>query len=230
MLERVEQRIGHAFRDRRLLAQALTHPSYAHETGAGSAAHYERLEFLGDAVLELVVSDLLMRLAPEAPEGELTRARANAVNREALAGHARTLALGAEVRLSRGERQSGGADKDSILADVFEAVVGAVYADRGLEPARQLIERVVGPGLESPGASRLDAKSRLSEWLQARGEPHPSYALLASRGPAHRPEFEVGVSFRGMLAARGSGSSKQLAEQRAAARALERLDSGESAP
>lgn len=225
----MERCVGHAFADRSLLLRALTHPSFAHESGTESA-HYERLEFLGDAVLDLLVSDLLMRASPEAPEGELTLARANAVNRRALASHARELGLGEEIRLSRGERRSGGAEKDSILADVFEAVAGALYADAGLEGVRRFVERVIAPGLESPGAPQLDAKSRLSEWLQAQGEPHPTYELLASRGPAHRPEFEVGVSFRGKLAARGSGPSKQVAEQRAAARALAHLDAGELAP
>jgi ribonuclease-3 len=218
----LEERLGHRFRERALLRRALTHPSFAHEEGAPTQ-HYERLEFLGDAVLDLVVSEMLMERSPEADEGLLSRARAAAVNRQALAARARALQLDAVVRLGEGERRSGGQEKPSILADVFEAVIGAVYLDGGLEPVRALIEKLPPELAELEGPER-DPKSRLGEALQARGEAPPRYEVRGERGPDHAKEFEVAVLIGDRVAATAVGRSKREAEQAAAAEALATLD------
>jgi ribonuclease-3 len=222
-LAALEERLGHRFREPALLRRALTHPSFAHEEG-GPTEHYERLEFLGDAVLDLVVSELLMERSREADEGVLSRARAAAVNRLALAERARALQLQDCVRLGEGERKSRGWEKPSILADVFEAVLGAIYLDGGLEPVRALIE-ALPPELRTPDGSERDAKSRLGEALQARGEATPRYEVTREWGPDHAKEFEVAVWIGDRVAASGVGRSKREAEQAAAAEALAALDS-----
>jgi len=217
-LDSLEVLLGHRFSDRRLLEQALTHASASAET-AGSS-NCERLEFLGDAVLALVVSELLMESEPERDEGWLTRMRANAVNRDALATRARALGLARWIRLGRGERRQGGAEKPSILADIFEAVLGAMYLDAGLRPVRALVERAPLVPAEKEPAAR-DAKTRLQEILQARGEGTPCYRTTGTRGPAHALEFSVEVTLGERVLGAGTGSSKRAAEQDAASRALE---------
>jgi ribonuclease-3 len=218
-LAALEDRLGHVFADRALLEQALTHSSSANERG-GPRAACERLEFLGDAVLQLVVSERLMQLNPDRPEGWLTRARADAVNRDALAGRARALGLARFIRLGRGERLAGGADKPSILADIFEAVLGAVYLDAGLAAARDLVERAM-PEPSAGADARADAKTRLQERLQARGQGTPQYRTVAEHGPAHAREFSVEVCLGERVLGAGRGPSKRAAEQEAARRALE---------
>jgi ribonuclease-3 len=217
-LDALEALLGHRFGDRRLLEQALTHASTLAENAGTS--NCERLEFLGDAVLALVVSELLMESRPERDEGWLTRARASAVNRDALAARARSLGLSRWIRLSRGERLQGGAEKPSILADIFEAVLGAMYLDAGLRPVRALIER--GPLVPAEVEPVVrDAKTRLQEILQARGEGTPQYRTIGTRGPAHALEFSVEVTAGDRVLGSGTGSSKRAAEQEAARRALE---------
>jgi ribonuclease-3 len=217
-LEDLEALLGHRFGDRRLLEQALTHSS-AHAENA-AASNCERLEFLGDAVLGLVVSELLMASYPDRDEGWLTRVRASAVKRDALAARARALGLARWIRLGRGERLHGGAEKPSILADIFEAVLGAIYLDAGLKPVRALLERepLVSAGIE-PSAG--DFKTRLQEILQARGEGTPRYRTTATRGPAHALEFSVEVTLGERVLGAGTGASKRAAEQAAARQALE---------
>jgi ribonuclease-3 len=219
----LEQRLGYRFAQPRLLEQALTHQSRAHEEGDLELGN-ERLEFLGDAVLDLLVSELLMQRYPDADEGELSRARAAAVNTAALAERARSLGLGAAARLGRGEQRSGGEDKVSILANLFEAVLGAVYLDGDLTAARGFIEREVAPLLSRDDAALGDAKTRLQEIAQKLGRGIPRYATLAERGPDHEKEFEVEVRVGDAVLGRGVGPSKRSAEQSAAHRALESLE------
>jgi len=222
-LDEVEELIGHRFADRTLLERALTHASRAHEDGDLGRGN-ERLEFLGDAVLDLAVSEILFEAHPEADEGLLSRARARAVNEKALAACTRGLGLHRALRLSRGEQRSGGCDKPSIQANVFEAVLGALYLDAGLEPVRVLVRRELGASLSADLQDLLaDPKTRLQELLQARGEPPPRYEATSERGPDHAKEFEVCVHAGDRVLGTGVGRSKREAEQNAARVALEAL-------
>jgi ribonuclease III len=222
-LDALEQRIGYRFRSRGLLEQALTHSSSAHERGDPELGN-ERLEFLGDAVLGLLIAEALMEQRPERPEGELSRARASLVNGPALAALARELGLDACVSLGRGERLSGGRRKTSILANLFEALLGAAYLDGGLDPVRALVRREFAAALAGIDRRRGDPKTRLQELLQSQGRALPIYELLGTTGPDHERRFEVGVRLGADLVARASGSSKRAAEQEAARRALEGLE------
>lgn len=215
-LDALEQRLGHRFRDRALLELALTHRSAAGERGSN-----ERLEFLGDAVLGLVVCELLMERNPDQTEGWLSRARAGAVNQDALAARALALGLGGCVRLGRSEQRSAGASKPSILANVLEALIGALYLDAGLTAVRALVERELGPELADHERARADAKTRLQELLQARGQGRPQYRTTETRGPAHALEFRVEVRLGERVLGQGVGPTKRAAEQEAARRALE---------
>lgn len=221
-IERVEHTLGYSFRSRELLRQALTHVSAANEAGE-TARSNQRLEFLGDAVLDLLVSEVLMEADPDADEGGLSRARAEAVNTQALADRARELGLGRAVILGRGEERGGGRAKPSILANVFEAVIAALYLDGGLEATREVVRRVFAD-LATEGVRPVgDPKTRLQEHLQARGQELPRYETIEERGPDHAREFEVEVLVGGRPVGRGVGRSRQAAEQEAAARALEAL-------
>ncbi len=203
----------------------MTHGSRAHELG-GDEGSNERLEFLGDAVLDLLVSERLMDANPAADEGALSRARAELVNTVALAGRARTLELGSWLRLGKSEEKSGGRDKESILADLFEALLGAMYLDGGLEPVRWLVAREFGPDVAlaaSGGRPLRDAKSSLQEVLHAKGEPGPVYAITAECGLPHQREFDVEVSVGGQVLGSARARSKRGAEQGAAQGALRRL-------
>jgi ribonuclease-3 len=220
--EALERRIGHRFRTRALLEQALTHRSSAHERGDLALAN-ERLEFLGDAVLGLLVAEALMERRPLLQEGDLSRARAALVNERALAAHASALGIDALLRLGRGESRSGGRRKQSILANALEALIGAIYLDGGLDRARAFVRRELGEALEGAGPRPADAKTQLQELVQRRGEALPAYDVLATSGPDHDPCFEVGVRVGDRLLARARGRSKRSAEQAAAQVALERL-------
>ncbi len=216
-----------AFRDPRLLERALTHKTFAHESApVDGVRHNERLEFLGDAVLGLVASELLMRALPAAEEGVLSELRAGMVNRDELAALGEALGLGPLLRLGRGEEQSGGRRKPSILADAFEALLGAVYLDQGLHPARDLLQRALGPRLEALQAGRPESnpKSRLQELLQGRGDHPPEYVLLEASGPPHERVFTVLVRHGERELGRGTGRSKKAAEQEAARLVLRALD------
>jgi len=227
-----EKRLGHRFRHRDLLEQALTHRSHANERG--SDEHYERLEYLGDAVLGMVTAEWLYRHHPELPEGELSRLKAQLVSRGALASHAAAIALGDVLRLGVGEERSGGRAKPSLLADSLEAVFGAVYLDAGLPAAARVIHLMLEPMLEA-GERRAqllgaDAKTRLQEITQARGGPLPEYRHTGATGPDHSRLYRVECWLDGQEVGAGEGSSKKLAEQRAAAAALARLESAPQAP
>jgi ribonuclease-3 len=211
---------GHVFADPGLLAQALTHRS------AGSP-HNERLEFLGDALLNLMVAEQLYARWPKADEGAMTRARAELVRESALAGVARGLDLGARLTLGPGEMKSGGHRRDSILADALEAVIAALYLDGGFDACRQAVLPWFEPLLAAlPPLHQVgkDAKTRLQEWLQARQLPLPHYVLLAETGDDHDKTFLVGCTLtEPPLSTEGAGSSRRAAEQRAAEAILDRL-------
>ncbi|MEL1264881.1 ribonuclease III [Pseudoxanthomonas putridarboris] len=213
-------RIGHAFAEQGLLAQALTHRS-------AGAPHNERLEFLGDSVVNLLVAEALFQRWPKADEGALTRARAELVREAALAVIARQLDLGARLTMGPGEMKSGGHRRDSILADALEAVVAAIYLDAGFEACRA----VVLPWFEESlaalpvGRPEKDAKTRLQEWLQARQRPLPLYELVSESGDDHAKQFQVRCSIQDPpLTAEGEGTSRRIAEQAAAAAVIEKLD------
>jgi ribonuclease-3 len=218
----LERSLGVRFRDRRMREWALTHRSYAFERDLGETN--ERLEFLGDAVLGLVVTDLAYRRFPDLPEGELAKLRAATVNMLTLADVARDLALGEAILLGKGEEQSGGRDKTSILADAMEAVLGAVYLDRGLEAARQLIERVFWPRMAAyvRGEGDRDYKTGLQELAAQDLGSVPQYRV-SEEGPDHAKEFTATVFLGGQAYGSGSGRSKKEAEQRAARQAYARL-------
>lgn len=220
-LRALEKRLGHAFSDGSLLTMALTHPSFGSDH---HAPDYQRLEFLGDAVLELSCSRLLYDECPEMTEGQLTVLRARMVCEESLAALARALELGACVRLSVGEEKSGGADKPSILCDVFESVLGAVYLDGGYEAAFALVRRLLEPLLPKAQSAVFDAKTTLQEKLQKRGDA-PEYELIGQSGPTHQPVFRVRVLCGGVALGEGEGRSKRAAQQEAAAAALKMLAS-----
>jgi ribonuclease-3 len=209
---------GYSFRDPELLRLALTHRS-------AGRPNNERLEFLGDALVNLAVAELLYDTRPRADEGELTRLRAQLVSGPALAERARALGLGNDLRLGPGELKSGGFRRDSILADAFEALVAAVYLDGGFEACREWLRATFREAVESIESAVKDAKTRLQEWLQAQGYPLPQYELLAARGEEHARIFEVVCVLAEPEPARfeGSGSSRRAAEQVAAESALDAL-------
>lgn len=226
-LAEFQSRLGYTFRDPALLRLALTHPSVAHEQGASLQTN-QRLEFLGDAVLQLVLTRELYEKFPDVDEGPLTKARAKLVNRRTLAEHARRLGLGQHLMLSRGEELHGGRERGSALADAFEALVGAVFLDGGFEQARQMIlrqfhdafgELSVIPILENP-------KGELQEWLQAVSTEAPRYHVISASGPDHDRVFECTVHHNGQELARGHGKSKKAAESEAALAALKKLRAG----
>jgi ribonuclease III len=221
-LEALDRALGVDLRDPSLREAALTHRSYAFEQGLDVTN--ERLEFLGDSVLGLVVTDLAYRSYPTLPEGQLAKLRAAVVNMQALADVARGLGVGELVLLGKGEEQSGGRDKASILADALEAIFGAVYLDRGLDVARALIERLFGPRLEAyvRGEGDRDFKTILQELASQRLRALPSYDV-EEEGPDHEKRFTATVSVAGELLGRGAGRTKKEAEQHAAREAYERL-------
>ncbi len=218
-LASLQDRMGHAFGDVRLLQQALTHRSFSSE-------HNERLEFLGDSVLNLAVAHLLYEQLSTLPEGDLSRVRANLVKQETLHSLALEMGLSSCIRLGEGELKSGGSRRASILADALEALIGAVYLDGGYAAAQGLIGRLFGrleirPDMQ---AAAKDAKTELQEWLQARKMALPRYAVIATTGAAHRQTFEVACEVSELRQyGRGSGSSRRAAEQAAAASLLDIL-------
>ena len=224
-LAELEARLGHTFRDRALAETALTHTSWLNESPVPGRADNERLEFLGDAVLALVVSDLLMRRLPGSAEGDLTRARAALVSEGGLTRVAAKLELGRFVLLGRGEERTGGRSRPSILADALEALMAAVYLDAGLPAAAAVAARLFADDLTDVEAhARLDYKSRLQERAQALWQSAPAYQVVAETGPDHDKRFEVALSFGGREWARAVGRSKKEAEQSAAATALATLE------
>jgi len=220
----LERRLGVTFRDPSLLKLALTHPSCLNEYPEAGLASNERLEFLGDAVLGLVVADKLYRAYPGSGEGAMTRRRAALVRNTTLKGLAESIGLGDFLILGKGEEQGGGRHKPGNLARAMEAVFAAVFLDRGFQAGRRLILRLLAGELAAAdGAAPRDAKTRLQEYLQERGQSPPQYRVIAASGPEHARTFNVTASIAGRVAGRGSGSSKKLAEGRAAAAALREI-------
>jgi ribonuclease-3 len=220
----MRREFGHAFRDPALLVAALTHRS-------ASSRNNERLEFLGDAVLNLVVAERLFHLYPAASEGDLSRLRARVVSAEPLAEVAQRIGLGEQLQLGSGELKTGGFRRQSIVADALEALIGAVYLDAGLEVARALVLRLLEPRIASAPdlASLKDSKTRLQEYLQARSLPLPCYTVESVEGEPHDQHFRVECRVDALSrTARGEGKSRRRAEQEAAQRVLEQLDGGAS--
>jgi ribonuclease-3 len=236
----LEERLGYKFTSRALLDRALTHSSAVPELkasgieDAGSAIlpkDNERLEFLGDAVLQLLASEYLLSTFPEWSEGQLSKSRARIVNAGSLEAAARRLRLGEHLRLGRGEEKTGGRDKQTLLADAFEAVVAGIYLDAGLGPAREVLRRLLfEQALEERGEriSESDRKSALQEFLQGRGRAPAEYRLAAESGPDHQKVFSIEVWVDGECMATGEGSTKKEAEQRAARSAMEQLEHTET--
>lgn len=221
--ERLEKTLRYEFKDQNLLTESLIHKSYSYENLASKLKHNERLEFLGDAVLELVVSDLLMEHFPEAAEGELSRLRASIVNETQLATVASKLELGKLIYLGKGEEQTKGRTKNSILANTYEAVLAAIYMDGGYDKVYTVVQDQFLPliaQIKKTGFDR-DYKTRLQEEMQNRYKKVPRYQIKEETGPDHNKTFRVEVSIKGRLLALGSGKSKKEAEQDAARFALQ---------
>lgn len=217
----LEAAIGYTFRDPSLLQEALTHSSYANEQ-KGRQPYNERLEFLGDAVLSIVVSDYIYEHCPDMPEGGLTKLRAYLVCEKSLFGFAQQIELGSYIRLSNGERKNGGASRPSIVSDAFEALIAAIYLDGGMEPARRHILRFIVPEIENRhSATFSDYKTALQEIIQKNPGERLEYILVGSSGPDHNKHFKVEVHLNSNVIGRGGGRSKKEAEQQAAREALE---------
>jgi ribonuclease-3 len=217
----IEERLGYDFRDHELLDTALTHRSFS---ATRNARNNEKLEFLGDAVLELAVSDLLMKHSPQHHEGELSKLRASLVNARILAEKASALGLGESLKLGKGEEKSGGRSKESILAAGFEALIGAIYLDRGFVTARRILARQFSADIRSRSPSAVeDCKTRLQEITQKLFKATPTYTLVMETGPDHAKHFVSQISVGTRTFGRGEGRSKKSAEQAAAMEALEAL-------
>lgn len=221
-LELLEKRIGYRFRDRALLKQAVTHSSYTNEQKINKAANYERLEFLGDAVLELVSSEFLFHTYPGWPEGKLTRMRASMVCEPSLAFCARDLELGKFMLLGKGEESTGGRDRESIVSDGMEALIGAIFLDGGMEPAKAHIDRFILSDLDNKTLF-YDSKTNLQELVQGEFRKDIQYELMQETGPEHDKLFIVEARMEGKTIGKGSGRTKKSAEQQAAYEALLRL-------
>jgi ribonuclease-3 len=223
----LESILGYRFRDRGLLEHALTHKSKAHEDPSGGVVDNESLEFLGDAVLGLVVADVLFRAFPSYSEGQKSKIKANLVSTASLVEVAEELGLGEHLILGRGEEKTGGRRKNALLADTCEALIAALYLDGGLDAARQFIVKALGPRIDEarqPGYFGRDHKSRLQERLQAMGRSLPHYRVAAEAGPEHRKLFQVEILVDDAVLARASGRTKKDAEQEAARLALDSLE------
>lgn len=223
--QKLQSALGYSFADQNLLAEALTHRSFANEHPSGGVPDNERLEFLGDAVLDLVVSQYLMASLPGAPEGELTRIRAELVSLPSLARLAIVLDVGSGLLLGKGEERSGGRDKPSLLADALEALFGAIFTDGGYAAAREVILPLFVPLLQlSPEELNQDFKSRLQELLQSTHRELPVYYLAETSGPAHERTYHVDVLFGDSVYGKGFGKTKKSAEQAAAKATLALLE------
>lgn len=218
-LEELENRIGYTFCDNTLLLQALTHSSYTNEQKINKQRNYERLEYLGDAVLELVTSEFLFQRYEDMPEGQLSKTRSSMVCEPALAFCARDLELGNFIRLGKGEEISGGRNRDSIISDVMEAVIGAIYLDGGFEVAGDFIRKFILSDLENKQLF-YDSKTLLQELVQSMYHSNVTYELLEEKGPEHDKLFLVHACINGNIISKGEGRTKKAAEQQAAYDAL----------
>lgn len=221
-MDQLEQKIGYRFRNKKLLRQALTHSSYANEKKLGKLGCNERLEFLGDAVLELISSDVLYARFPQIPEGELTKKRASLVCEPSLAYCARQFGLPEYLLLGRGEDMTGGRMRDSIVSDAAEALLGAIYLDGGFERAREFVLKFILNDIERKQLF-YDSKTILQELVQEDGKQPVEYVLTGESGPDHNKQFEVEVRINGIPAGNGAGHTKKAAEQAAAYQALRKI-------
>ena len=225
-LPEFEQRIGYDFKQRDLLTRAITHKSYSHEARHDNVRHNETFEFLGDSVLGFVIGDVLFRHFPDLDEGALSKMKAYLVSATSLAAKARRYGMGDVLLLGVGEEKTGGRKKDSLLANMFEAIIAAVFLDGGIEPARQLIEQSFADDIAAIDQQDLlfhDYKTALQELAQGKGLQLPDYNVVGEVGPDHDKTFIVEVKV-GSFSARGEGSSKKEAQQQAARRALQEFD------
>ncbi len=216
------KKIGYQFHNESLFIQAMTHSSYANEKKTGHIQDYERLEFLGDAVLEMVSSDRIFHANPGMPEGQMTRLRASLVCEPALAVCARDIGLEEYIRLGKGEERSGGRNRDSIISDVMEALIGAMYLDGGIEPAREFINRFILDELKDSPQFK-DSKTELQEMIQAMPSGSFEYRMTGEEGPDHDKVFNCEAVYNGKVIGKGKGHSKKAAQQNAAAQAIDCL-------
>ena len=223
MIKDLEKAIGYQFRNISLLQNALTHSSYANERWHNSLLSNERLEFLGDSVLGMLVADYLYRTFPDRPEGELTRMRADMVCEHTLATAANRIGLGQHLLLGHGEEQGGGRSRESILADAMESVIAASFLDGGLDAALNIVKQFILVKVPVKKLHNADYKTALQELVQQKKNQVLSYAMVGQSGPDHDKKFDVEVSLNGRVVGSGSGSSKKRAEQMAAKNAMERL-------
>ena len=222
----LEQRFELVFSDKQLLETAFTHTSYANEHRLLKISHNERLEFLGDAVLQLIISEYLYTKYPKRPEGDLSKLRSMIVREESLAGFARDCQFDHFIKLGRGEEKSGGRNRDTILGDLFEAFLGALLLDKGVEAVKSFLYQVMIPKVEAGDFERVtDYKTKLQELLQINGDVEITYQVVSETGPAHAKNFEVAVLINGRKSGQGQGRSKKLAEQEAAKNAFEKESS-----
>ena len=223
MIKELESALGYRFRNVALLQNALTHSSYANERWHNSLLSNERLEFLGDSVLGMLVAEYLYRSFPDRPEGELTRMRADMVCEKTLAAAANRIGLGSHLLLGHGEEQGGGRSRESILADAMESVIAASFLDGGLEAALKIVQQFILVEVPVTRLHNADYKTQLQELVQQKKNQVLSYALVGQSGPDHDKQFEVEVSLNGTVVGRGTGRSKKRAEQDAARTAIEKL-------
>lgn len=221
-VQQLERLLEYTFHDRSLIVEALTHPSYLHEVSESHGGDYQRLEFLGDAVLGLLLAEMLYEQYPDWDEGALSQLRSRLAGQDILAERARRLGIGRFVLLGRGEEQTAGRDKDSILADVLEALIAALYRDGGLQAARSLVARLFVELAAAPESLVLgrDSKSELQEYLSSHDCSPPEYRLVGESGPPHDRLFRFQILVDGQIAGAGQGKSKKIAQQAAAAEAL----------
>ena len=223
MIKDLENAIGYRFKNIQLLQNALTHSSYANERWHNSLLSNERLEFLGDSVLGMLVAEYLYRTFPDRPEGELTRMRADMVCEQTLAGAANKIGIGEHLLLGHGEEQGGGRSRNSILADAMESVIAACFLDGGIQAALKVVQQFILVEVPVTKLHNVDYKTKLQELVQQKKNQVLSYALVGESGPDHDKHFDVEVSLNGRVVGSGSGSSKKRAEQSAAASAMENL-------
>ena len=226
MIKNLETAIGYRFHNISLLQNALTHSSYANERWHNSLLSNERLEFLGDSVLGMLVAEYLYRNFPDRPEGELTRMRADMVCEQTLAAAANKIGIGSHLLLGHGEEQGGGRSRNSILADAMESVIAACFLDGGIQAALKVVQQFILVEVPVTKLHNVDYKTQLQELVQQKKNQVLSYCLVGESGPDHDKRFEVEVSLNGTVVGSGSGSSKKRAEQSAAASAIETLFPG----
>jgi ribonuclease-3 len=222
-MDKLENKIGYAFRNKTLLQEAMTHSSWANENKRSGSTCNERLEFLGDSILGFTVAEFLYSSKPEMPEGQMTRVRAELVCEKSLEGAALALELGSYLRLGRGEEQIGGQKRPSILADAFEAIVAAIFLDGGIEPAKAMINKLILCHYVHGGQTGFDYKTALQELIQRKNGQMLTYHLTGESGPDHAKQFMVEVRLNGMRKGEGHGRNKKEAEQAAAKIAYEEM-------